>query len=331
MALTLLDVPAIGLGCMNLSHAYGKPPSRKQAEQVLLAAIEIGVRHFDTAALYGFGKNEELLGSVLSSHRSEIFLASKCGIGRVDGVRVIDGSPQSIIKTCEESLRFLRTDVIDLYYLHRWDKKIPIEESMGAMKRLVDDGKIRATGLSEVSADTLRKAHAIHPVAAVQSEYSLWTRNAEVAVLDTCAELGTKFVAFSPLARGFLTDTDLEPDKFEEKDIRRGMPRFQEPNFSKNVELLDRYRTLAKESSCTAAQLSLAWLLNRHPEIHVVPGTTSTSHLQQNFRALNITLSAETMTSLDGLINPTTVSGARYNAKTQAEIDTEEIGGAAAN
>jgi aryl-alcohol dehydrogenase-like predicted oxidoreductase len=318
-------MPAVGLGCMNLSHAYGHPTSREQAERILLTALDIGYLHFDTAALYGFGKNEELLGSVLGGHRYEIFLASKCGIGRVDGVRVIDGSPEAIMKGCEESLRLLQTDVIDLFYLHRWDKKVPIEDSMGAMKQLLDDGKIRAIGLSEVSADTLRSAHAVHPVAAVQSEFSLWTRNAEIAVLDACTELGATFVAFSPLARGFLTDTDLQPATFAEKDIRCGMPRFQEPHFSQNTKLLERFRALAREASCTAAQLALAWLLQRHPGLHVIPGTTSLSHLEENFRAMNVTLSPQMVKSVDALINQSTVSGPRYNAKTQVEIDTEEF------
>jgi hypothetical protein len=196
---------------------------------------------------------------------------------------------------------------------------------MGAMKQLVDDGKIRAIGLSEVSASTLRKAHAVHPIAAVQSEYSLWSRNPEVAVLDACAELGATFVAFSPLARGFLTDKDVNPDKFAEKDIRRGMPRFQEPYFSENVKLLDQYRGLAREAGCTAAQLALAWLLNSHRGIHVIPGTTSLSHLEEDFQALDISLTPQMIASVDAAVNASTVSGARYNAATQAEIDTEEI------
>jgi aryl-alcohol dehydrogenase-like predicted oxidoreductase len=325
MTKTLFDVPAVGLGCMNLSHAYGYAPSRDQAERVLLAALDIGYLHFDTAALYGFGKNEALLGAVLHKRRDEFFLASKGGIGKVDGKRVIDGRPGSLIKACEESLRLLRTEVIDIYYLHRWDKKVPIEDSMGAMKQLLDDGKIRAIGLSEVSADTLRKAHAVHPIAAVQSEYSLWSRNVEVAVLDACAELGVKFVAFSPLARGFLTDTDINPETFAENDIRCGMPRFHEPHFSKNTDMLERYRALARELSCSAAQLALAWLLNRRPGIHVIPGTTSLAHLEENFEALDVSLSPQMIASVDAVVNATTVSGPRYNARTQAEIDTEEI------
>jgi aryl-alcohol dehydrogenase-like predicted oxidoreductase len=310
---------------MNLSHAYGHAPSREQAERLLLAALDIGYRHFDTAALYAFGKNEALLGSVLNKHRDDFFLASKGGIGKADGKRVIDGRPETLLKACEESLRLLQTDVIDLYYLHRWDKKVPIEDSVGAMKQLLDDGKIRAIGLSEVSADTLRKAHAVHPISAVQSEYSLWSRNAEVAVLNACAELDITFVAFSPLARGFLTDTDVDLARFAENDIRCGMPRFQEPHFSKNTEMLEHYRALAREASCSAAQLALAWLLNRRPGIHVIPGTTSLTHLQENFQAPDVSMSPEMIASVDAVVNAATVSGPRYNAATQAEIDTEEL------
>src|SRR5689334_19020303 len=205
------EVTAIGLGCMNLSHAYGTPPSAEQGERLLLAALDAGVTLFDTAALYGFGANETLVGRVLKHHRRRFTLASKGGMAGVpgdDGVlrRVIDGRPEAIRRNCEDSLRRLQTDVIDLYYLHRWDRKVPIEESVGAMRRLVEQGKVRALGLSEVSAATLRKAHAVHPISAVQTEYSLWTRNPEIAVLEACRELGAAFVAFSPVARAFLCD-----------------------------------------------------------------------------------------------------------------------------
>ena len=215
------QVSPIGLGCMNLSHAYGAPVSREQGERVLLAALDAGVTHFDTAALYGFGANESLVGRVLSQHRSRFTLASKCGMTGVDlkgdgqKLRVIDGRPETIKATCEEALKRLNTDVIDLYYLHRWDKQVPIEDSVGALSELVREGKIRAIGLSEVSASTLKRAHAVHPIAALQTEYSLWTRNPEIAVLDASKELGVSFVAFSPVARGFLcgdlTDVSKRP------------------------------------------------------------------------------------------------------------------------
>jgi diketogulonate reductase-like aldo/keto reductase len=202
-------VSAIGLGCMNICHAYGAPVSELQAERLLLAALDAGVSHFDTAALYGFGASETMVGKVLGPHRGKFTLASKCGMQGVDvagdgkRVRVIDGRPETLKATCEAALKRLRTDVIDLYYLHRWDKQVPIEDSVGALADLVRVGKIRAIGLSEVSATTLRRAHAVHPIAALQTEYSLWTRNPEIAVLQACRELGVSFVAFSPVARGF--------------------------------------------------------------------------------------------------------------------------------
>jgi len=320
-----VSLPSIGLGCMNLSHAYGVPPGPEVGERVLLAALDLGITHFDTAALYGFGRNEDLVGRVLAPFREHIYLASKCGMTGVNGKRLIDGRPQTLKKTCEEALQRLKTDVIDLYYLHRWDREVPLEDSIGALKDLVADGKIKAVGLSEVSAETLRKAHAVHPVAAVQSEYSLWSRNAEVAVLDACAELGVAYVAFSPLARGFLADMALSPADFAEKDIRLSMPRFQEPHFSKNAELLATYRAVAHDAECTPAQLALAWLLQKASHIHVIPGTTSVDHLSEDLAALEVSLSPYTIDALEALINPSTVSGPRYNAATQVEIDTEEI------
>ena len=271
------------------------------------------------------GRNEELVGSVLKPHRGRVFLASKCGMRGVDGRRVIDGHPDALARDLEDSLRRLQTDIIDLFYLHRWDKNVPIEESMGMLSRLVEQGKVRAIGLSEVSAETLVRAHAVHPVVAVQSEYSLWTRNAEVAVLETCREIGAAFVAFSPLARGFLTSVDLAPEEFVEEDIRGTMPRFQEPHFSKNLELLADFRVMAQEAGCTPAQLALAWLLQKAPHIHVIPGTTNVIHLQEDLQAARVVLSDELVSRMESLMNGSTVSGARYPATTQAEIDTEEL------
>lgn len=322
------QVGAIGLGCMNLSHAYGVPPSPEVGEAVLLRALELGVTHFDTAALYGFGANETLVGRVLGKHRSRYTLASKCGMTGVDGKRVIDGRPATIKRTCEESLQRLQTDVIDLYYLHRWDKVVPIEDSMGAMAELVREGKIRSIGLSEVSADTLRRAHAVHPVAALQTEYSLWTRNPEIAVLDACRELGVSFVAFSPVARGFLAGALTDPAQvaaFEAKDIRRAMPRFQSAHFAANLRLLDGYLGLAREAGCTPAQLALAWLLAKGTDILPIPGTTSLAHLEENLKAADIALAPDLVARLEALINARTVSGPRYPAATQVEIDTEEF------
>jgi aryl-alcohol dehydrogenase-like predicted oxidoreductase len=324
-----LAVSAISLGCMNLSHAYGAPPAPEAAEALLLRALDRGVTLFDTAALYGFGANETLVGRVLGPHRSQFSLASKGGMAGVqfdDGIkRVIDGRPEAIRRNCEDSLRRLGTDVIDLYYLHRWDRKVPIEDSVGALSDLVRAGKVRAIGLSEVSATTLRKAHAVHPIAAVQSEYSLWTRNAEIAVLVACREIGAAYVAFSPLARGFLSARLREVSAFDAKDIRRSMPRFEPATYATNLGLLNHYVAIADEAGCTPAQLALAWLLARGEHVIAIPGTTSTAHLDENIAAEAVQLDAVTVARLDALINRDSVVGARYNAATQAEVDTEEF------
>ncbi|MBL8269148.1 aldo/keto reductase [Steroidobacter sp.] len=317
------SVAEIGLGCMNLSHAYGTPPGPAEAKALLHAALDLGVDHFDTAALYGFGRNEELVGEVLQPFRGRIFLASKCGMTGVDGKRVIDGRPETLKQTCHESLRRLQTDVIDLYYLHRWDKKVPIEESVGALADLVRAGHIRSIGLSEVSAATLRKAHAVHPVAAVQSEYSLWTRNPEIGLLTACQELDVALVAFSPLGRGFLAGGIPDPRDFVEKDIRRAMPRFQAPHFGKNRQLLDQFNRVAWEAGCTPAQLAIAWLLKKAPNVLPIVGTTSVEHLKEDLAASKVRVSAETLETLERLINADTVSGPRYAPETLAEIDTE--------
>ncbi len=320
-------VSAIGLGCMNLSHAYGVPPSTEQGARVLLAALDAGVTLFDTAALYGFGANEKLLGQVLKSHRHRFTLASKggmAGVASADGVkRVIDGRPEAIRRDCEDSLRNLQTDVIDLYYLHRWDRQVPIEDSVGAMADLVRAGKVRALGLSEVSASTLRRAHAVHPISAVQTEYSLWSRNAEIAVLKACQDIGAAFVAFSPVARGFLCDTPLDLAALQAKDIRRGMPRFSPENFAANQQLRAPYQALAAAAGCTSAQLALAWLLQKAPHIIPIPGTTNVQHLHEDLLAAQVQLSLDTIAAADALINQNTVTGARYNQQASGEVDTE--------
>ncbi|MEJ0025057.1 MAG: aldo/keto reductase [Rhizomicrobium sp.] len=318
------SVPAVGLGCMSLSHAYGSPPDAQTAAKVLHGALDMGCTFLDTAALYGFGANETLIGNVLKERRGEYVLASKCGISRnTQGVREINGRPEEIKKTCDESLSRLQTDVIDLYYLHRWDKRVPIEESVGALADLIRAGKIKTIGLSEVSAPTLRKAHAVHPVTALQSEYSLWTRNPEIATLAACKELGTAFVAFSPVGRGFLAGGLRDAGALQEKDIRRAMPRFQGENFAANLKLLEGLATIAREKDCTPAQLSLAWVLSRGEHVIAIPGTTSLAHLQEDFAARDLALDAATFARLDALINARTVHGRRYNAATEAEIDTE--------
>jgi aryl-alcohol dehydrogenase-like predicted oxidoreductase len=314
---------------MNLSHAYAIPPPPEVAAQLLLHALDLGVTHFDTATLYGFGANEELVGRVLSPHRAAFTLASKCGIHgvTVDGQikRVIDGRPATIRKSCEDSLARLRTDVIDLYYLHRWDKNVPIEDSVGALADLVAAGKIRSIGLSEVSAGTLRRAAAVHPIAAVQSEYSLSTRNPEIAVLGACRELGATLVAFSPLGRGFLAGGLRDVSGLGPKDIRRTMPRFDAANHARNLPLLDAYEQLASEAGCTPAQLALAWLLSRGSQVTAIPGTISTAHLEEDLGALSLSPDPVLLARLDALFAPQVLAGERYNAASQAEVDTESF------
>lgn len=319
------NVGAIGLGCMNLSHAYGHPPEKRDAIHLLHHAYDIGVRHFDTAALYGFGSNEQLVGEALSHRRGDIFLASKCGMTGVDGKRVIDGRPETLVKTLEQSLKSLKTDHLDLYYLHRWDKSVPVEESVGALSKMVEQGKIAAIGLSEVSAETLRKAHSVHPISAVQTEYSLWTRNAEIAVLDACLELNVAFVAFSPLARGFLSGGVGDTSAMAEKDIRRGMPRFQAPNYERNQGLFDELTQLADEAGCTPGQLALVWLLQQGEHIIPIPGTRTVAHLEENVAAGQLDVAPAILERASELINEQSVTGSRYPAATQAEIDTEEF------
>jgi aryl-alcohol dehydrogenase-like predicted oxidoreductase len=320
------EVSAVGLGCMSLSHAYGTPPDPDAASVLLRKALDLGYTLIDTAALYGFGANETLIGRAIADRRREFTLASKGGMFRnAQGQREIDGRPDVIKRTCEDSLRRLQTDVIDVYYLHRWDKRLPIEESVGALADLVKEGKVRTIGLSEVSAGTIRRAHREHPIAAVQTEYSLWTRNAEVAVLDTCLALDIAFVAFSPMARGFLTGALRDVSALPPKDIRLAMPRFQGENFARNLALLDGLEPIARETGCTMAQLALAWVLAQRDDVIPIPGTTRIDHLEENARAPNVRLDDATLKRLDAVVNPRTVAGPRYNAATLPEIDTEDV------
>jgi aryl-alcohol dehydrogenase-like predicted oxidoreductase len=312
---------------MNLSHAYGRPPSPAIARELLRRAVDLGVTHFDTAALYGFGVNEELIGEVLPPHRGHLTIATKGGMFGVktdSGMkRTIDCSPASLRANCETSLRALRTDVLDLYYLHRWDKRTPIEESVGGLATLVKEGKIRQIGLSEVSAATLRRAHLVHPISAVQSEYSIVTRNPEIAVLQACREIGAAFVAFSPVGRGMFSRAPLDVEAFEAKDIRRTMPRFAPANFRANQDALQSFYALAAELGQTPAQLALVWLLQRGDCILPIPGTTQLAHLQENAASASIVLSPHDRQRLDTVVDALRPHGLRYNAATQAEIDTE--------
>ena len=315
-------VSAIGLGCMNLSHAYGARPAEKDAVALLNRALDLGCNLLDTAALYGDGRNEELLGRGIMHRRDEFTLASKCVLHFRDGKRVLDGRPDAIRQTLDEALARLKTDVIDLYYLHRLDRNVPIEDSVGALADCVRQGKIRAIGLSEMSAATIRRAHATHPVGAVQSEYSPCVRNIEIAVVQACRELGIAIVPFSPVARGLLAD-GIHDDNYVEGDIRRGMPRFVEPQLSHNLKAVARFNALAAEAGCTPAQLSLAWILAKGEDMVPIPGTRSIAHLEENLRAVDIRLDDDMLARIEALFTPETIRGNRYSPAVQAQIDTE--------
>ncbi len=319
------SVPVIGLGCMNLSHAYGAPPDEREGITLLRRAFELGYRHFDTATLYGFGRNESLIGKALHDRRDSIFLASKGGMAGVDGKRVIDGRPETLRRQIDGSLRRLQTDFIDLYYLHRVDRKVPVEESLGALREAVQHGKIGAVGLSEVSRTTLERAIAVCPIAAVQNEYSIWTRNCELGVSDFCAEQNIALVAFSPICRGFVAMAGKEPGEFVDGDIRRGMPRFRPENFEANTVWLSRFLELAATAGMSPAQLALAWLIAKGEHVAPIPGTTNEKHLADNFFVCDARVSAELEQEIDHLMAPALISGNRYPEATQSEIDTERF------
>ena len=315
-------VSAIGLGCMNLSHAYGVPPSEEEGARLLNHALDEGVTLLDTAALYGGGGNERLIGKAVMHRRAEFTLASKCVLDLVDGKRVLDGRPEAIARTLDQALQRLGTDHIDLYYLHRLDKAVPVEESMGALVRAKEAGKIGAIGLSEMSADTIRRAHVVHPVAAVQTEYSPWVRNAEVAVLETCRQLGIGFVAFSPVGRGMLAAAISTPD-YVAGDIRGAMPRFVDPYFSHNRTLVDRFDALAADAGITSAQLSIGWVLSRGAYIVPIPGTRSMAHLDEDLAAATISFAPDLLAAVDAIFTPGAVAGPRYSPAMQAQVETE--------
>ena len=324
-----MNLPRMGLGCMNLSHAYGTPPSEDEGLAVLRAALDAGVQHLDTATLYGGGRNEELVGKAIAGRRDEVILASKGGMAILDGTKVIDGRPSTLHAQVDASLARLGVDHIDLYYLHRWDKRVPIAESVGALVEAMDAGKIGAIGLSEVSVARLREAQQVAPIAAVQNEYSLWSRNPELGMLAATAEDDVALVAFSPVARGFLADGVADPETLAPKDIRRNMPRFQSEHWRTNAALLPDWRALAAEAECTPAQLALAWLLSRGDHVVPIPGTTSTAHLQEDFAAVDLAIDPALLRRAGELIDTTTVSGPRYAPQGAAEVDAESFEDAA--
>lgn len=318
-------VNPIGLGCMSLSWAYGVPPGEEYGAKLLNRALDVGYNHLDTANIYGLGHNETLLGHALKRRRDEFFLATKMGIVVEGPNRGIDCSPEAIRRNIDGSLQRLQTDRVDLYYMHRFDPKVPIAEMMGAMAELVAEGKIGSVGVSEWSAAHIREAHAVHPIAAVQTEYSLWSRNPEIAVLDTCRELGITFVAFSPVGRGVLANGVRDVDALAEKDLRRTMPRFNAENWPRNLALIDQFNAIAAREGVTPAQLSLAWVLAQGDHVVTIPGTASIPHLEENIARWDWQMSAELAAELDALINRHTVAGPRYSPAMQATIDTEEF------
>lgn len=326
---TGLQLPRMGLGCMSLSHAYGIPSSPEEGLAILRAALDSGVAHLDTATLYGGGRNEELVGRALRGRRDEVVLASKGGMAIVDGTRVIDGRPAVLREQVDASLIRLGVDHIDLYYLHRWDKKVPIADSVGALAEAVEAGKIGAIGLSEVSVARLREAQRAAPIAAVQNEYSLWTRNAEIAMLEATRELGVTLVAFSPVGRGFLSDSVADPAQLAEKDIRRPMPRFSAQNWPANAALLPQWRALAAKAGCTPAQLALAWLLSRGDHVVPIPGSTNIAHIRENEAAAALTIDPALLERAGRLIGQDSVSGPRYAAQATGEVDAETFEDAA--
>lgn len=322
------DTPVhpMGLGCMNLSWAYGPPTENAAAEKLISHALDLGCNFLDTATLYGMGDNEKLVGRALGSRRKDVLLASKCVLMVRDGQRVIDGHPDSIKEACDASLERLGVDVIDLYYMHRPDPNVPIEDSIGALSELVTAGKIRMIGLSEMGEGLLRRAHAVHPISAMQSEYSLWVRNPEIAVKDACAELGVTLVAYSPVGRGFLADPPVDPAAFDPVDLRNSFfPRFLPENYPKNLPLLDEARACAAEVGCTVAQLALAWTLAKGEHVVPIPGTTKIAHLEDNMAAADISLPADIVERLDANFAPGTAVGGRYTPAGMRAVDSERF------
>jgi aryl-alcohol dehydrogenase-like predicted oxidoreductase len=310
---TQVEISAVGLGCMGMSEFYGHR-NDEQSIETIHHALDIGVNFIDTADVYGMGHNEQLVGRALKGRRDEVVLCTKFGNVRDENGKWVgvNGRPDYVRQQCESSLKRLGTDHIDLYYQHRVDPDVPIEETVGAMAELVKQGKVRNLGLSEAAPATIRRAHKTHPISALQSEYSLWTRDPEAEALPTCRELGITFVAYSPLGRGFLTGTIARPEDLAKDDYRRFSPRFQDENLIKNFELADKVRKLASEKGWTPAQLALAWLLSQGDDVVPIPGTKSPKRVEENAAAANLTLHPDELARISQAIPPGAAAGARY-------------------
>lgn len=315
-----LEVSSIGLGCMSMTPIYGDP-DEAEAVATIHRAVELGITMIDTADLYGWGANEELVGRAIQGRRERIIIATKFGNFRFpDGRAAVDGRPEYVVTACENSLRRLNLDVIDLFYIHRIDPSVPIEDTVGAMARLSEQGKIRYLGISEASPATLRRAHAVHPITALQTEYSLWSRDPEVELLTLCRQLGIGFVAYSPLGRGFLTGQITDAEAMGKNDRRKGMPRFQGENLKHNVSLVEQLKILAHQENCTPAQLALSWVLSRGDNIVALPGTKQRRWLEQNVAAVELKPSAETFTQLEKIFAHGAAAGTRYPEEAMSRV-----------